>query len=179
MHKDLAGQDAEARFQAEALPHVNDIFRTACRILGDRQRAEDVAQEVYFQAWKSFDRFNRGTNCKAWLYKILFHCVNHHRRKWYRFPLVKENEEFIEANLEYSPPVPDKLTDGAILAALEKLPVDFRAVVLLVDVEEFAYREAAEVLNVPIGTVMSRLSRGRRLLRAELAVVAKSYGIKC
>ena len=117
MHGDLASLSAEARFQVEALPYANDIFRTACRILGDRHRAEDVAQEVFFQAWKSFDRFDPGTNCKAWLYRILFHCVNHHRRKWYRFPLLKENEEFMAAQLEYPPPVPDKLTDGEILAA--------------------------------------------------------------
>ena len=73
------------------MPHLNDIFRTATRILGDRARAEDVAQEVYLQAWKSFHRFEPGTNCRAWLFKILFHCVNHHRRKWFRFPLLKEN----------------------------------------------------------------------------------------
>ena len=167
----------EERFQAEAMPYVNDIFRTASRILGDRSRAEDVAQEVFLQAWKSFNRFETGTNCKAWLFKILFHCVNHHRRKLFRFPLLKENEEFIEANLEYSPPVPDRLSDGEILAALDRLPVDFRSVVLLVDVEELAYKEAAEALGVPIGTVMSRLSRGRRLLREQLAGVAQSYGI--
>src|SRR5258708_29426680 len=74
------------RFEAEAMPHLNDIFRTANRMVGDRQRAEDVAQEVFLQAWKSFDRFEAGTNCRAWLYKILFHCVQHHRRKWFRFP---------------------------------------------------------------------------------------------
>jgi RNA polymerase sigma-70 factor (ECF subfamily) len=168
---------AEERFQTEAMPHVNDIFRTATRVLGDRARAEDVAQEVFLQAWKSFHRFEPGTNCKAWLYKILFHCVNHHRRKWFRFPLLKENEEFIEANLEYSAPVPDNLTDQQILAALDKLPSDFRSIVLLVDVEEFPYKEAAEILSVPIGTVMSRLSRGRKLLRESLTEVAKSYGI--
>jgi RNA polymerase sigma-70 factor, ECF subfamily len=174
---DLVGMSAEQRFQSEAMPYVNDVFRTASRILGDRARAEDVSQEVFLQAWKAFNRFETGTNCKAWLYKILFHCVNHHRRKWFRFPLLKENEEFIEANLEYSPPVPDTLSDGQILAALDRLPVDFRAVVLLVDVEELAYKEAAGVLGVPIGTVMSRLSRGRKLLREELAAVAKTYGI--
>lgn len=172
-------EDASAahRFETEAMPHLNDIFRTATRVLGERGRAEDVVQEVYLQAWKSFDRFEAGTNCRAWLFKILFHCVNHHRRKWFRFPLLKENEEFLEANLTYSPPVPDHLTDEEILTALEKIPTDFRSVVLLVDVEEFAYKEAADILQVPIGTVMSRLSRGRRLLREQLVDVARSYGI--
>ena len=171
------GVTAAHRFETEAMPHLNDIFRTATRVLGERGRAEDVAQEVYLQAWKSFDRFEPGTNCRAWLFKILFHCVNHHRRKWFRFPLLKENEEFLEANLTYSPPVPDHLTDEEILAALENIPGDFRSVVLLVDVEEFAYKEAADILQIPIGTVMSRLSRGRKLLREQLAGVARSYGI--
>jgi RNA polymerase sigma-70 factor (ECF subfamily) len=166
------------RFDREALPHMNDIFRTASRMMGERGRAEDVVQEVYLQAWKSFERFETGTNCRAWLFKILFHCVNHHRRRWFRFPLLKETEEFIEGNLAYTEPIPERLTDGHILAALDRIAADFRAVVLLVDVEEFAYKEASEILAIPIGTVMSRLSRGRKLLRGELADVARSYGLK-
>ena len=171
------GASAAHRFESEAMPHLNDLFRTATRVLGERGRAEDVVQEVYLQAWKSFERFESGTNCRAWLYKILFHCVNHHRRKWFRFPLLKENEEFLEANLTYSPPVAEHLTDQEILAALDRIPADFRSMVLLVDVEEFAYKEAADILGIPIGTVMSRLSRGRRLLREQLGGVAQSYGI--
>lgn len=80
------------QFELEAMPHMNDLYRTATRLLGDRSRAEDVVQDVYLQAWKSYHRFEPGTNCRAWLYKILFHCVNHHRRKWFRFPLLKETE---------------------------------------------------------------------------------------
>ena len=167
----------EVRFESEAMSHLNDIYRTATRLMGDRERAEDVAQEVYLQAWKSFHRFEPGTNCRAWLFKILFHCVNHHRRKWFRFPLLKEAEEFLEANLVAPSAVPDALTDEDILAALDRIPADFRSVVLLVDVEEFAYKEASEILDVPIGTVMSRLSRGRKLLREQLTEVAQSYGI--
>src|SRR6266436_876170 len=168
---------AADRFEAEAMPHLNDIFRTATRLLGERSRAEDIAQEVYLQAWKSFHRFETGTNCRAWLFKILFHCVNHHRRKWFRFPLLKETEEFLETNLTSSPPIPDQLTDEDILAALDRIPADFRSVVLLVDVEEFSYKEASDILTVPIGTVMSRLSRGRKALREQLTDVARSYGI--
>ena len=168
---------AAERFEAEAMPHLNDIFRTATRLLGERARAEDIAQEVYLQAWKSFHRFETGTNCRAWLFKILFHCVNHHRRKWFRFPLLKETEEFLETNLTSSPPIPDQLTDEDILAALDRIPADFRSVVLLVDVEEFSYKEASDILTVPIGTVMSRLSRGRKALREQLTDVARSYGI--
>lgn len=164
-------------FESAAMPHLNDLYRTATRLLGDRARAEDVVQEVYLQAWKSFHRFEKGTNCRAWLFKILFHCVNHHRRKWFRFPLLKETEEFLESNLVAPAATSQHLTDQDILKALDRIPADFRAVILLVDVEEFAYKEAAEILTIPIGTVMSRLSRGRKLLKDQLLAVAASYGI--
>ena len=167
----------DERFETEAMPHLNDLFRTALRMTGERGQAEDVLQEVYLQAWRSFDRFEAGTNCRAWLYKILFHCVSHQRRKWFRFPLLKENEEFLEANLVQPERVAEEITDGEILAALDKIPSEFRSVVLLVDVEEFAYKEVAEILSIPIGTVMSRLSRGRGLLRKALAELARTYGI--
>jgi RNA polymerase sigma-70 factor (ECF subfamily) len=173
----LPGRVAADCFEMEAMPHLNDIFRTASRILSDSARAEDVTQEVYLQAWKCFHRFERGTNCRAWLFKILFHCVNHHRRKWFRFPLLKETEQFLEANLVQPEPIPDRLTDADILSALDKLPAEFRAVILMVDVEEFAYKETAEILDIPIGTVMSRLSRARKLLKESLADVARSYGL--
>jgi RNA polymerase sigma-70 factor (ECF subfamily) len=168
---------ATERFEAEALPHLDDIYRTASRILGERERASDVTQEVFLQAWKSFDRFESGTNCRAWLFKILFHCVNHERRRWFRFPVLKDTEEFLEANLQAREPVPDGISDALILNALDSIPMDYRAAVLLVDVEELAYKEAAEALSVPVGTVMSRLSRGRKLLREKLAEVARSYGL--
>lgn len=175
---EIASQaDRRGAFDAEAMPHLNDLFRTALRVTGDRTRAEDAVQEAYLQAWKSFDRFESGTNCRAWLFRILFHCVHHHRRKWFRFPVLKDAEEFLEANLTAPEPVPDQLRDEQILTALAQIPGDYKAVVLLIDVEEFAYKEAAEILGIPIGTVMSRLSRGRKLLREQLAPVAASYGV--
>jgi RNA polymerase sigma-70 factor (ECF subfamily) len=170
-------QSVEERFAAEAMPHLNEIFRAASRLMGERSKAEDATQEVFLQAWKSFDRFDPGTNCRAWLYKILFHCVIHQRRKWFRFPLLKEPQEIAETAVPYAEPIPERLTDEDILAALDGIPADFRAVILLVDVEEFAYKEAAEILGIPIGTVMSRLNRGRKLLRERLAAVAESYGL--
>jgi RNA polymerase sigma-70 factor (ECF subfamily) len=91
--------------------------------------------------------------------------------------MLKETEEFIESNLTYTEPIPEHLKDEDILAALDRIPADFRAVILMVDVEEFAYKEASEILAIPIGTIMSRLSRGRKLLREQLGEVAQSYGI--
>ena len=175
--KNLARKPTLADFEAAAMPHIDDLFRTAQRVLRDPSRAEDVVQEVYLQAWKSFERFEIGTNCKAWLYKILFHSINHYRRKWFRLHLLSEKEEYLEENLAWTPSLPDHLTDNDILAALEDIPQNFKSVVLLVDVEEFAYKEVGEILEIPIGTVMSRLSRGRKLLRERLADVAVSYGI--
>jgi RNA polymerase sigma-70 factor, ECF subfamily len=169
--------DTRERFEAEAMPHLNDLYRTASRVMGDSTRAEDVVQEAYLQGWKSYDRFEPGTNCRAWMFKILFHCVNHHRRRLFRFPLLKEAEDLLEANIAARTPIPDKLTDGEILAALDRISEDFRSVVLLVDIEEFSYKEVSEILGVPIGTVMSRLSRARKALREQLAGVAQSYGI--
>lgn len=166
-----------SQFEAEAMPHMHDLYRTATRVLKDRARAEDVIQEVYLQAWNSFHRFEPGTNCRAWLFRILFHTVNHHRRKWFSVRLLGEREEYLEKNLTWNPPLPENLTDKEVLHALDRIPADFRTVVLLVDVEEFAYKEVAGILQIPIGTVMSRLSRGRKLLREQLAGFARSYGI--
>ena len=164
-------------FEAAALPHMNDIYRTAVRLLGAGSGADDVVQDVYLQAWKSFSQFESGTNCRAWLFKILFHTLHHYRRKWLNIRMVKESEDILEHTAASGPPLPEQITDEEMLAALTEVPQDFRAVVLLIDVEEFSYKEAAGILNVSIGTVMSRLSRGRRLLREKLVDLAQSYGI--
>jgi RNA polymerase sigma-70 factor, ECF subfamily len=160
------------------MPHLSSIFRAALRMVGDPTRAEDVVQEVYLKAWQSFHRFRPGTNCHAWLFKILFHCVNHERRKWLRFPVLEESAAVTEDSLAYVEPIPERLTDDDVLLALDRLPADFRAIVLIVDVEEFSYKEASQILSIPVGTVMSRLSRGRKLLRGQLGEVARRYGIK-
>src|SRR5262245_63372739 len=128
---DTEPASAEQRFETEALPHLNDIFRTATRILGHKERAEDVAQEVFFEAWKSFRRFEPGTNCRAWLFKILFHVIHHHRRKWFRFKFTSEDEALLEQTLVYEPPVPESITDEDMLAALERVPQNYRDVLLL------------------------------------------------
>jgi RNA polymerase sigma-70 factor (ECF subfamily) len=168
----------EEEFEAEALPHLNDLYRTSVRLVTDRGAAEDLVQEVYLQAWKSYDRYEPGTNCRAWLFKILFNKLDHYRRRQRsQWKFIAESDALIEESLRYEPPVEHDLRDEDVLRALEQVPPRYREVVLLADVEEFSYREIAQVLGVPVGTVMSRLSRGRRQLRSLLARVALDYGI--
>jgi len=163
-------------FEAEAMPHINDLFRAAASMLKNRTEAEDVVQETYLQAWKSFHRFAPGTNCRAWLFKILFHVIQHQRRKWFKFRFADEGEELLEQTLCYEPPVAQDLKDEEVLAAFRQIPEAYREVVLLSDVYEFSYKEIQQTLGIPIGTVMSRLSRGRQLLRTQLADVASAAG---
>ena len=158
-------------FESLALPHTNDLFRMASSLLRNRTEAEDAVQECLLQAWKSFDRFEPGTNCRAWLYKILFHVVSHHRRKWSRLWLA-EDPQILENTLVAKTEVPEYLTDQEILGALGRMPHRYAEVVLLADVQEFSYKEIQTTLSIPIGTVMSRLSRGREYLRAELVSMA-------
>ncbi|MGO4884040.1 MAG: sigma-70 family RNA polymerase sigma factor [Bryobacteraceae bacterium] len=164
-------------FETAALPHLNEMYRMAARLLGDTTKAEDAVQETYLQAWKSFARFEPGTNCRAWLFKILVNTVHHHRRSWFNLRRVKESEEILEQTAAAAAPVPERIAQREILRALDRLPADYRAAVLLADVEEFSYKEISGLLEVPIGTVMSRLSRGRKMLRAELSELARAYGI--
>ena len=175
----MHGTDAERLFEAEALPHIDVLFRTAVRLTADRAEAEDLVQETYTQAWRSFAAYEPGTNCRAWLFKILMNKLEHQRRR--RYALLKRtadaDTELLAQTVAYVPPVGQELRDEEILSAIDRVPARFREVVLLADVEEFSYREIAEILGVPVGTVMSRLSRGRKLLREMLAGVAAGYGI--
>jgi RNA polymerase sigma-70 factor (ECF subfamily) len=170
-----AGQPTAA-FEREALPHLDDLFRTAVRLLLDQSKAHDAVQETYLIAWKSFNRYKSGTNCRARLFQILFNVLRHERRQWFKW-ITGRTEDLAEINLVAPDPIPASLTDKDILAALDNLPNQFRAVLILVDVEDFSYKEAGEILRVPIGTVMSRLNRGRALLRRQLHGVARSYGL--
>jgi len=165
-------------FEAAAMPHFPDLYRTARLLAQDRGEAEDLVQEVYLEAWKSFHRFQTGTNCRAWLFKILFHRLHHFRRRWAKAAKVEPFEKPEEQDgVIAKTPVPQDIRDEEVLEALGRVPIEFREVVLLADVQELSYKEIAETMNLPLGTVMSRLSRGRKLLRQELADVASSYGI--
>jgi RNA polymerase sigma-70 factor (ECF subfamily) len=169
--------EALESFETFALPHSNDLFRMASSLLRNRAEAEDAVQECLLQAWKSFDRFERGTNCRAWLYKILFHVVSHQRRKWSRLWLA-EDPQILENTLVAKAEIPEFLTDEEILVALRKMPQRYAEVVMLADVQEFSYKEIQDTLSIPIGTVMSRLSRGREYLRTELAAMTPAHAAR-
>lgn len=165
-------------FEAEALPLMPDVFRAANYLTrGDRETAEDLTQETFVEALKSFHRFAPGTNCRAWLVTILYHLNSKRRRKLGQLKIVEDTEEQIAETVAFLPPISEEVKDEEILWALRKLPEAFREAIVLTDVEEFSYKEAAELLQIPIGTVMSRLSRGRKLLRQELSEYARQFGI--
>ena len=163
-------------FEELALGYADQLFRVALRLLRNHERAEDLVQETFLQAWRSFHRFETGTNLRAWLYKIMFnlHYTDLRRNK---LELVQA-DEMIAETIAFDPPTPQFVTEEEVIAALERVPKDFQIPVMLADIEELSYLEIAEVLNIPKGTVMSRLHRGRKILRMELADYARSYGLK-
>ena len=169
-------------FERAALPHLPEIYRTAVGLLGgNRTEAEDLAQDVFLEAWKSFHRFEPGTNIRAWLHKILVHRASRFRRRLSRLlPFGNKDEspgdlqaEDIRVEIE----VPDHLSDRQVVQAVANVPSPFREALILAEVRGFSYKEIAEMTGVPIGTVMSRLSRGRKLLREGLAAVAEERGL--
>jgi RNA polymerase sigma-70 factor (ECF subfamily) len=164
--------DGWSTFEREALPHVDRLFRLAMWFERNRAEAEDLVQETMMQALQSFHRFQPGTNCRAWLTTILQHIRSNRRRARLRSPLVDDPDDRIGVATPFVPPIPQGLTDEEILAALARIPPHFQDVILLCDVEELTYKEIAEALSIPMGTVMSRLHRGRALLRTELGALA-------
>ncbi len=177
-----------AEFYAEAVPHLDALFATALRLTKNGNDAEDLVQETMLKAFRYFDKYEQGTNCKAWLFKIMTNTfINRYRKAQKRQEFLVDDdarplEERAEAP-ELNPFVDTigdeeqmyfKLFGDEVKAALEKVPVDFRMVVLLADLQDFAYKEIAEIMDCPIGTVMSRLYRGRRMLQDEL----KEYAIR-
>lgn len=165
-----------AEFEGEFAPYVKDIFRVALFLTKNHSNAEDLVQDTIVQALKSFHTYERGTNIKAWMMTIMYRQNSKQKFKGRQSPINEEIEDSVLNFIPFVPPVPQHITDEDIRATLEKLPQKFSEVVLLVDVEEFKYAEIAEILQIPIGTVMSRLHRGRKLLRVELAEYAESIG---
>ena len=179
MSADDTGPDphaAPAGFEATILPHVDSVFRFAMWLIRDRTEAEDIVQETLTQALQSFHRFQPGTNARAWVLTILRHIRSNRLRARHRRPEVVEADDRLDA-LPAVEVTPQHVTDEEVLAALKALPPGFQEVIVLADVEELSYKEVATVLEIPIGTVMSRIHRGRRLLRAALAEYAAAQGI--
>ena len=150
------------------MPHVDRLFRHAMWLERNRSNAEDLVQETLVQAMQSFHRFAPGTNCRAWLLSILHHVYLNRQRKLGRLTIDSEIEERFAHTVPFVTPVADHLTDEDMLSALRRLSVHHQQVILLCDVEEMTYKEAAAALDVPVGTIMSRLHRGRELLRVQL-----------
>jgi RNA polymerase sigma-70 factor (ECF subfamily) len=169
-------QQTMNEFEALAMPYMNALYRTACRRLGNPTEAEDIVQETYLQAWMSFHRFQAGTNFQAWMFKIMSNTILRHYSKTGR--MVTGQDEGVFEQITYEAPVTQELHDKAVLAALNNVLEQFRIVVLLADVQGYSYQEVAAVLGIPLGTVMSRLYRGRKQLRPALTGLAAEYGFK-
>jgi len=194
-----AGPDTEARdarriateardrahFEEEALALADQVYRVARRLVGSREEAEDLVQETYARAFRSWRSFTPGTNLRAWLLRILTNLNVDRGRKVQRSPQTQPLEEtdYYLANKVASAAgeealetdeVVERLSQDSIVNALSDIPPQFRDVVVLVDIGDFSYADAAQILDVPIGTVMSRLHRGRRALKQHLAEGALS-----
>jgi RNA polymerase sigma-70 factor (ECF subfamily) len=163
--------DADRRwlaFETEAMPHVDRLFRHAMWLVRNRTEAEDLVQETLVQALQSFHRFTPGTNCRAWLVSILQHVRLNRLRKQGRTVMDSTVDDRVANVVAFVPPIPDHVTDEDMLLALQEIPPHHQEVILLCDVEDMTYKQIAAALEVPIGTVMSRLHRGRELLRTAL-----------
>jgi RNA polymerase sigma-70 factor, ECF subfamily len=173
------------RFEEQALQHAEHLYRIALRLTGSAQAAEDLVQDAYLRAFRSWRSFTPGTNLAAWLATIMRNSYLDAMRREGRRPRqepIEDVSEYVlynrlaEGAAEPQDEVLDRLAGGAIVNALSSLPPQFREVVVLVDIGDFSYQEAADILDVPIGTVMSRLYRGRRLLKRALAEEADEEG---
>jgi len=177
-----ASAEDRERFEVLVGEHLDGLFGAALRMTRNRTRAEDLLQETFLRAWRSFHTFKPGTNVRAWLYRILMNAYIDGYRKserepevvdqedvdeFYLYSKVHESEDFRRAgNPEEA--LLSRLMDADVKGALDSLPEAFRNVVVLADIEGFSYKEIAEILSIPIGTVMSRLHRGRRQLQVKL-----------
>ncbi|MDX6483762.1 MAG: polymerase sigma-70 factor, subfamily [Gaiellaceae bacterium] len=167
------------RFEEEALELSDQVYRVARHLAGSREEAEDLMQEAYARAFRSWRSFTPGTNLRAWLLRILTNLNIDRGRKKQRTPdtqPLEEGDYFLYNKLEESngpaqdeERVVERLSQDDVVSALSAVPHDFRDVVVLVDIGDFTYADAAQILDIPIGTVMSRLHRGRRILKRELA----------
>jgi RNA polymerase sigma-70 factor (ECF subfamily) len=180
---------SKKEFEALALSHLDPLYSAALRLTKNDRDAEDLVQDTCMRAFRFFDKFERGTNMKAWLFKILTNTfINRYRRKVKERNVVEGSERdavherFISRDATDFAANPeqylfDRLLSDDVLRAIDGLPIDFRLVVILADLQEFSYKEIAEILDCPVGTVMSRLFRGRKLLQKTLREYALGQGV--
>lgn len=175
-------------FETAAIPFLDSLYNMAYRLTRNADDAQDLVQETYLKAYKYYDKFEKGTNLKAWLFRIMKNTfINNYRKKQSQpqqsaFDDIEESFESLVSE-EAGHPIKDpeqvaleNVLDEDVQNALDSLRDDYRMVILLVDIEGFSYKEAAEILDVPVGTVMSRLYRGRKLLEHALLGFARRYG---
>lgn len=183
---DLNDQQKYVDFEKEALPHMNALYNFALRMTGDADDADDLVQETYLKAFRFFDKFEKGTNAKAWLFRILKNSYINEYRKVKKEPSkvdYNDIENFYE-NIKSSEvksnhlveDVFNNLLDDEISAAISSLPEDFKTVIILSDIEGFTYEEIADFVDCPIGTVRSRLHRARKMLYVRLHKYAQEKG---
>ena len=182
---------AKEQFTSDAMQYAPQLFSTALRMTRSRSDAEDLVQETYIKGWRSFHTFQEGTNLRAWLFRIMTNTYinkyNAQKRKGTEVELDDVEELFLYKRLgsidqsQLSSSAEDQMldlfTDDEVKNALESLPEDFRIPVLLSDVDGFSYKEIAEMLEIPIGTVMSRLHRGRKAMQKMLYEYARERGL--
>lgn len=180
------GNDRHAEFEAEAMPHMDILYNFALRTTGDPDDAKDLLQETFLKAYRFWDKYEKGTNIRAWLFRIMKNSYINRYRKETREPDkvdYEDVENFYDSIRDDSKETSDlqqrmfgNLLGDEVTTALQELPDDFRTVVILCDIEGLTYEEIAEFLNCPIGTVRSRLHRGRKMLQARLHAYAKEHG---
>ncbi len=177
-------QDIEEKnreFEEVAFRYMNPLYIAALRMTGDKSEAQDLVQDSYLRAYRFFDRFKRGTNFRAWLFKILRNVYINKYYKTLRIPQMVEISNIEESGDLVTTATPENeifssLLDDEVANAVGALPEEFRDVIVLSDLDGLSYKEIAEILDCPMGTVMSRLHRGRKLLRKSLYEYAKERG---